>query len=110
MPTFKKLLSTLTQITLRARLHWDIWWVYEGEDEHTKFLPTMNRYSEFFRYDIHAHLTTLIIAAYQLYEVKRTTHNLGALVKRASSEPGIPASYVQAASSLLKGAEPLAVT
>ena len=108
MPTFKKLLSALTQITIRARLHWDIWWAYEGEDEHLKFLPTMNRYSEFFRFDIHAHLTALIIASYQLYEVKRTTHNLGVLVKRASSEPGILPSYVQAASNLLREAEPLA--
>lgn len=112
MPTFTKLLSTLTQITLRARLHWDIWWLYDGEDERSKFrsklLPTMNRYSEFIRFDIHAHQTAQIIALYQLYEVKRTTHNLGVLVKRAGSEPGIPANHVQTAASLLRDAEPLA--
>ncbi|HVR98241.1 MAG TPA: hypothetical protein VMW27_16610 [Thermoanaerobaculia bacterium] len=108
MPTFEKLLSTLTQITIRARLHWDIWWAYEGEDESPKALPTMNRYSEFFRFDIHAHLTAMIIASYQLYEVKRTTHNLGVLVKRAGSEPGVPATYFHVASNLLRESEPLA--
>jgi AbiU2 len=108
MLPFKTLLGTLTQVTLRARLHWDIWWVYEGKDERPKHLPVMQKYSEFIRFDVHAHLTATITALYQLYEKKRGTRNLGVLLKRASSEPGVAASVTQAAASVFAGVEPLA--
>lgn len=68
MLPFKDLLDTLTQITLQARLHWDIWWTYEGQDERPKHLKVMNKYPEFVRFAVHAHLTATITALYQLYE------------------------------------------
>lgn len=108
MTDFRELLRTTTQICLRARLHWDVWWLYEGEEERPKHLPILQRYSEFVRFDAHAHLTASIISSYQLYEKKNKTRNLGVLANRAATEAAIPQENIQRAKSVLADLEPLA--
>lgn len=108
MIPFDTLLDTLTQITIRARLHWDIWWAYEGETERPKHLPVMQEYSDFVRFDLHAHLTSCIVCLYQLYERNRKTHNLSVLLDRAACESGIGPKVVESAKRSLDRADELA--
>jgi hypothetical protein len=65
----------------------------------------MNQYSEFFRFDAHAHLVTLVIYLAALFETRRDTINLGALIK--SSQSYIENSAQQKAKVLLAEARPV---
>jgi AbiU2 len=78
-------LQRLEQVILRARSHFDIWRVYSGPDTRKQLLPTMQQYSEFFRFDEHAHQFTFIGYLYQLLDRSKGTISLLALIDEATA-------------------------
>lgn len=53
--TLHEKLERMEQVILRARAHFDVWWVDAGTPTRPRLLHTMNDFSEFFRFDEHAH-------------------------------------------------------
>lgn len=68
----------------------------------------MNRYSEFFRFDAHAHLTSAISGTYRLYDRRDDVRSLRTLVEAARSAPGVSTAEIEAAVATLEAAEPIA--
>lgn len=71
------------KLITRARIFYDIWWFYEGEDTRSQNLYTMNRYSAFFRFDSHAHFVSLVVHLAGLFECRKDTINFNTLIKEA---------------------------
>jgi hypothetical protein len=89
-------LSTLVQIALRSRYSFDIWWAMSSAETRPKYVDTMNKYVDFFRFDSLAHKISFTLHLSQLYEVNKKTLNLGSAIK-ACEVAGVDQSAVQAA-------------
>jgi hypothetical protein len=83
--TLHQKLEKLEQVVLRARAHFDIWWIYAGADTRPRLLPTMNDFSEFFRFDEHAHQFTFVVYLHQLLDQRAKTINLRAVIAEAQA-------------------------
>jgi hypothetical protein len=95
-------LNVAAQLLTRARIFYDIWWFYEGADTRPKILGTMNVYSEFFRFDTHAHFVSMVISLAGLFETRSDTINFGALINEAETAPA-PKAAVDRARELMTG-------
>ncbi len=93
-------------LAVRARVFLDIWWIYEGAPTRGKYLEAMNRFSEFYRFDPHAHFVAMVMYLSQLFESRSDTLNLPFLIQKASSE-GITVAVIDQARSVLEAARPL---
>ncbi|HWQ94275.1 MAG TPA: hypothetical protein VN418_02080 [Gammaproteobacteria bacterium] len=93
-------LGVAAQLVKRARISYDIWWFYEGADTRPRILDTMNVYSEFFRFDTHAHFVSMVIHLAGLFESRNDTINFGALVKEAEAD-GVSKEAVDKANALM---------
>lgn len=76
-------LSTAGQLVLRARISYDIWWLYEGVGTRPKIIDAMRVYSEFFRFDTHAHFISMVMHLSAVFEDRRDTINFNRLIKDA---------------------------
>lgn len=77
-------LETAANLIQRARIFFDIWFVYEGAETRPAILDTMNEYPEFFRFDIHAHIVAFIVHISALFETRLDTVNFPRLTTRSS--------------------------
>jgi hypothetical protein len=93
-------------LAVRARVFLDIWWVYEGEPTRKKYLATMNRFSEFYRFDPHAHFVAMVMYLSQLFEPRGDTLNFPSLLKSAPSAE-VATSVTEHGLSILDAANPL---
>lgn len=94
-------------LSIRARIFFDIWWFYESADTRRKVSGTMNEYSEFFRFDSHAHFAAFVVHVAMLFEKRHDTVNLSSLVREAEASRSFPAVTVAQAEQLLSHARPL---
>ncbi len=72
--------ETAGHLVVRTQIFLDIWDFYSGPSR-AGILETMNHFSEFFRFDEHAHRTSFIVHAAALFENKPNTINLCQLAK-----------------------------
>lgn len=93
-------LDTAAQLAKRARIFYDIWWFYEGVDTKPRILDTMKVYSEFSRFDTHAHFVSMVIHLAGLFESRNDTINFGALIKEAEAD-GVPKEAIDKAKGLM---------
>ncbi|MCP3957381.1 MAG: hypothetical protein GY719_05975 [bacterium] len=107
MPLDEKL-RIIGQLVTRARIYFDIWWLYEGADTRPKYLEAMNKFPEFFRFDSHAHFVALVMYLSQLTESRHNTLNLCALVREAKDSGLIPASEIASAEADLQAVRRIA--
>src|SRR5438552_409769 len=90
----------MAQLILRARAHYDVWWIYEGADTRPDHTDVLNQYVEFFRFDSHAHLVSMVMYLSQLLESRPDTLNLPTVVKEAA-DAGVNAAAVDKAKTAL---------
>ena len=69
-------LATAAEIAVRARIFFDIWWLYEGADTRSAYLDRMNSAPDFFRFDSHAHFVSFIMYLATLFDRRNDTINL----------------------------------
>lgn len=105
---FDQKLEVISQVAARARIYFDIWWIYEGAPTKQTYLETMNEYSEFFRFDSHAHFVTMVLYLGQLFETRQGTLNLTSIAKEAEQSVALSQDDVVAAADKLAAAKPLA--
>jgi hypothetical protein len=106
MTNLETKLDILVQITLRARCFFEFWWVYEGAPTRPKYLDAMNQYSEFFRFDTHAHQVAYTIYLCQIFESKLNTLNIRGLLKEAKAR-NLSEHSIASVEQLLQEAEPI---
>jgi hypothetical protein len=104
-------LERAAQLVLRSRIFYDIWIYFEG-DTRADILDTMQEFSEFFRFDPHAHFVAFIVQMAALFEKRKDTINLPLLAKEVmpTSKMGgaSPSQYPAEINALLDQAKPLA--
>ncbi len=104
-------LERAAQLVLRSRIFYDIWIYFEG-DTRADILDTMQEFSEFFRFDPHAHFVAFIVHTAALFEKRKDTINLPLLAKEVmpTSKMGgaSPSQYPAEINALLDQAKPLA--
>lgn len=105
---FDQKLEVISQVVARARIYFDIWWVYEGAATKQAYLGTMNEYSEFFRFDSHAHFVSMVLYLGQLFETRHDTLNLASMVKEAEQSAETSHDEVVAAAGEFAAAKVLA--
>ena len=103
---FKLRTSLVGQLVLRARSHFDIWWVYQGANTRPLYLDTMNRYRHFFRFDEHANFVAAVTYLCQIGEVRPDTLNLSSLITQGRAE-GIPIQSIEQAAKTLASVQVL---
>jgi hypothetical protein len=96
------------QIVVRARIFYDIWLYFEGTDTRPTIIDTMQRFSEFFRFDPHAHFVAFVIHIAALFENRKDTINLPRLVKDTIIAAPISTQIATKTKTLLSQAKPLA--
>ncbi len=104
--TLEQKLDILVQLVLRACTFFDIWWVYEGAPTRSKYLPAMNRYSEFFRFDSHAQEVAYTIYLCQIFEKDSKTLNIMNAVEEAKQR-GLSRDHIAAAEKAFQEGLPI---
>jgi hypothetical protein len=74
-------LETAAQLVLRARIFYDIWRFFDGADTRPRIIDTMRAFSEFFRFEPHAHFVSFIVHLGAVLEGRSDTINLPRLAK-----------------------------
>jgi hypothetical protein len=95
------------QLAVRSRIFFDIWWFYKGAGTRGKIIYMMNEYFEFFRFDAYAHFVAFVIHIAALFEDRRDTVNLPALIREAKDTITSWAARMVLAEYLLTHARPL---
>ncbi|MBX3650159.1 MAG: hypothetical protein KF771_02140 [Burkholderiales bacterium] len=101
-------LDTAGHLVIRARIFYDVWWLYEGADTRPKIIHTMNHYPEYFRFDSHAHFLALVIHLAALFERRDDTINLPSLLAELATSNLAPTATVTEVQEILEEAAPLA--
>lgn len=94
-------------LAVRARVFLDIWRLYDGAPTRGKYLETMSRFSEFYRFEPHAHFVAMVMYLSQLFEPRNDTLNLPTLLKQARSA-GLSDSVFEEGKLILESMKPLA--
>lgn len=98
-------LTTAGWLAGRARVFYDLWRFYEGEETKPRILDTMNYYPQFFVFDSHAQFVACIVHVAALFEKSDRNVNLASLTAELGSS--IPAATGTEIAALTAQAEPL---
>jgi hypothetical protein len=98
--SFDQQLEQAGQHVMRARAFHDLMWFYNGIETRSKIIGTMNKYSEFFRWDEHAHLVSFVIYISRFFENNRNTINIHQLLKKFRKQ--YPGTATAKAEGLIK--------
>jgi hypothetical protein len=94
---FEQDLKRVKDSIVAASEHYDIWWIYENEDDRPRYVNVMNRYLGFFRASISAQFTALLLTLSKALD-KNTKHNgisMYSLVEFAEKHGLIKSSKLQ---------------
>ncbi len=78
-------LKDIFSIIEDARFSYEIWWILVSKDGRGKYFQEMLHYKEFFQPTAYAHITSLIVNLYKLFETRKDTLNFPRLIKEAKS-------------------------
>ena len=74
---------------LRARLFYEIFWFYRGKPTRDQYIETMNDFSEFFRFDEHAHFVSFVVYVRRLFDNDARAISLLSLAKQSKPNAGV---------------------
>jgi HEPN superfamily AbiU2-like protein len=96
------------KLVIRSRIFFDVWSYFEDRATRRAIIDTMDRFSEYFRFDSHAHFVAFIIHIAALFETRkqRDTINLPDLVKELKQSNQISAQTAAEVEALLSQAAP----
>ena len=98
-------LNTVTQIIIRARVFFDIWWFYEGKETRPIIKSTWESYDQFCIFDGHANLIAYVVQITSVFDRNRRTMSLARIIEELESSKEIPAEALPELKSCLKEAE-----
>ena len=74
-------LEIVTQQIIRAKIFYDIWWLYVGSESRPQIIETLDNFSEFFRFDEHAHFVSMIVHCAVVWDKRRDAVSLPSVAK-----------------------------
>ncbi len=74
-------LKNILSIIEDAHYSYEIWWILVSSDDRNKYFRHMVHYKEFFQPTAHAHITSIVINLYKLFETRKDTLNFQRLIK-----------------------------
>lgn len=77
-------IEKLRNETIRAKLNWDIYWIYKNKRDRQKYVDVLNNYPLFFQTSLAAHYTQTVISLGKIYDSENI--NLKYLLKLALDE------------------------
>ncbi len=75
-------LEIVTQQIVRAKIFYDIWWLYKSSTTRPLIIETLNDFSEFFRFDEHAHFVSMVIHCAVVWDKSSDNVSLPSVSKR----------------------------
>lgn len=78
---------TAGQLAVRAKIFFDVFWLYESADERPALEHARDEYGEFLRFDQHAHLVSFVLYICSLYDTDSQTISLPRLANEALPRP-----------------------
>src|SRR5437868_4343944 len=98
-------IRTASELLKRARIFFDVWWLYEGQATRSGILDAMNEFPDYFRFDSHAQFVAHIVHMAMLYEGRGDTTNLYALKKELIAR--LDAKALASLDQLFANAQPI---
>jgi AbiU2 len=98
-------LNTATQLIIRARVFFDIWWFYEGNETRPIIKSTWENFDQFCIFDRHANLIAYVVQIASVFDRNRKTISLARIMEGLESSTAIPAQTLSELKSSLKEAE-----
>lgn len=77
--------SAVTTLSI-VSASYQVWWLYASSDTRPKYLETMDRYSEFYRFDEEAHFRSIVIGLHTLFDGRGDTATIAKILKCSSLE------------------------
>jgi hypothetical protein len=74
-------LEEAAQLVIRSRIFFDVWSYFNSRATRPTIIDSMNRFSEYFRFDPHAHFVAFVVHIAALFENRSDTINLPDLVR-----------------------------
>ena len=74
-------LEEAARLVVRSRIFLDIWFYFESKDTRPAIIDTMDRFSDYFQFDSHAHFVAFIVHIAALFEKRNNTINLPDLAR-----------------------------
>ena len=88
-------IEIVTQQIVRARIYYDIWWFYKGYGTRSDVVEVMEDYSEFLRFDEHAHFVSMIVHSCCIWDKRSDAVSLFQLGKSLiDTKRSIPAKVL----------------
>ncbi len=97
-------LERAAQLVVRSRIFYDLWLYFEDKHPPAIF-DAMQDFSEFFRFDPHAHFVAFVVHIAALFEKRRDTINLPGLAKEMKVAQLISVQDMTEVGALLRQAE-----
>jgi hypothetical protein len=82
----KDSVTEMADVAVTASVSFDVWWELQNAGNRHKYEDTMERYNQFFRATIDAHMLVLFITLYQMLEKRKDTQNINSVLERMRSE------------------------
>jgi hypothetical protein len=101
-------LKEAAQLVSRSRIFLDIWFYFESRDTRRAIIDTMNCFSQYFKFDAHAHFVAFIVHIAALFENRTDTINLPDLARELKQSNLISTQAAADVDALLGQADQLA--
>ncbi|ACF02852.1 hypothetical protein Rpal_4356 [Rhodopseudomonas palustris TIE-1] len=100
-------LDRIGQHIVRARLFFDLWIYFEGEQTRSKIIRSMRRYNEFFRFAPHAFFVSYVIYIAGVFDGSEETISFNWLIPEVRKEGRLSAEDDRVINDLLQQAGPI---
>ena len=80
--TFTNKVEIASQLAIRTRIFFDVWWYYEGPTR-KGIVDRLNVYPTFFQFDVHANFVAFVVQLATLFENRPGTINIQSLLNEA---------------------------
>jgi hypothetical protein len=106
--TFNERVYRIGQHVIRARLFFDLWYYFEGEETRSKIVDIMEEYNEFFKFTPHAYLTSHLIYIAGVFDKTKGTISFIHLIREAIKIGVVNPGDANKLDKLMADAKPLA--
>jgi len=100
-------LNRLFDATMRARIHYGIWYVLKNRTDRRKYVDVMNDYYWFFSPSIGAHFTAMLLELCSIYDQKENRVNIHRVINHIGQMSGFDRRSFQGVRRRMRSVQPL---
>jgi hypothetical protein len=106
--TLNERVYRIGQHVVRARIFFDLWYYFEGEETRSKIIDVMEEYNELFKFTPHAYLTSYLIYIAGTFDKTKGTISFIHLIRDATKVGIVNPVEARNLDKLMADAKPLA--